>query len=113
MKKPHHMNKFTRQDTLAHLGKNPRMTEWGMYNLLIDEDAINELRWVTDINRIRELCNHIVEQKKGPIEQRPATPEQKALGKAMVAQLKDSRPDSVQTLAVIEARKAYITSEER
>lgn len=73
---------FTQVNTMAFIEGG--VTEYDLYQKLIDEGARNELRWISDRNRIRVTMNRVHEKYGNSIKEKPATAEQKEAAKKIV-----------------------------
>jgi hypothetical protein len=73
---------FTQTDTLALLEGG--VSENELYNVLLNAGAKNELRWVSDRNRVRVTMNAIYKKLGQEVVEVPATEAQKSEAKELV-----------------------------
>ena len=73
---------WTQTNTLGLLESG--VTEDTLYSVLIEEGAVNELRWVGDRNRIRITMNAIYSKLGEPVHEKPASESLKAEAKELV-----------------------------
>ena len=72
---------FTQQNTLALLEGG--VSEFELYSAVLENEAKNEARWISDRNKIRITLNRIYEKLGSPVTEKPATEKQKAAIKVL------------------------------
>ena len=75
--------KFTQVNTLKFLQAG--VSEYDLFEALINAQAKNECRWVNDRNKIRKVINSVFAKFGEPVAEVAATAEQKLAAKAIVA----------------------------
>ena len=73
---------FTQVNTLKFLEDG--VTEFELFEKIIEEKAKNEARWISDRNKIRKTLNAVYEKLGSPIAEEPATEAQKEEIKRML-----------------------------
>lgn len=73
---------FTQTNTLALLEGG--ISEYKLYQAILDAGAKNEARWIGDRNRIRLTMNRIFDNLGSPVKEKAATIEQKEAIKSLL-----------------------------
>ena len=74
---------FTQVNTLKFLEDG--VTEYELYEKIIEEKAKNEARWISDRNKIRKTLNAVYDKLGSPIPEQAATDKQKEAIKKLLA----------------------------
>lgn len=73
---------FTQTNTLAFLEDG--VSEYDLYQVILENEARNEARWIGDRNRIRMTLNRVHEKLGGAVAEKAATKDQKEAIKKLV-----------------------------